>query len=85
MGFTDNFSITEVSRTKLSDSKELVLSINEHKTKGTLAANIRFFITSDRYTGFSKDGIMIPIESIEQIDDIKENFISFFNKISELL
>ncbi len=57
----------EVKRVKVTDSKDLVVSqvIDGTEVKGF---NINSFITTEKYTGFTK-GIMIPAAQVEEFID----------------
>ena len=50
----------EIGRIKKSEQKEIVITKNEYK--GKVGINIREYITSEKYTGWSKSGIRIPEE-----------------------
>uniref|UniRef100_A0A6M3MDL0 Uncharacterized protein n=1 Tax=viral metagenome TaxID=1070528 RepID=A0A6M3MDL0_9ZZZZ len=55
----------EVSRVKVSDSTEVVLSQVIPNNDGEVSGvNINTYITSDRYTGFTK-GVFIPTDKVE--------------------
>jgi len=55
----------EVSRLRVSDSTEVVLSQVVPNDDGVVSGvNINTYITSNRYTGFAK-GIFIPTDKVE--------------------
>lgn len=59
----------EASRLRVSDSTEVVLSMVVPKDDGEVnGVNINTYVTSNRYTGFSK-GIFIPSD---KVDDFKK-------------
>jgi hypothetical protein len=45
-----------------NDIKHLVLQVKRGGPDGTLGVDIRWFMTTDSYMGFSSKGITIPIE-----------------------
>jgi len=50
----------EFGRIKKSETTELVVRRTEFR--GSAGSNIREYVTSDRYTGWSKNGIRIPVD-----------------------
>jgi len=59
----------EVSRLRVSDSTEVVLSHVVPKDDGVVSGvNINTYIASNRYTGFAK-GVFIPTDNV---DDFKK-------------
>lgn len=59
----------EVSRVRVSDSTEVVLSQVVPNDDGVVSGvNINTYITSNRYTGFTK-GIFVPTD---KVDDFKK-------------
>lgn len=82
----DKYNILKQISFKTSDNKEWKFSLEEHKTKGTLQINARCWTTAKTeggYSGPSKNGFIIPINSIEDLDKIKECFQNFVNFIDE--
>jgi len=53
-------SLTEVGRLRKNDTTEIVIQKTEFR--GSVGIDIREYVTSDRYTGWSKNGIRIPVE-----------------------
>jgi len=49
----------EIGRLRKNSSTEIVVRKTEYK--GSIGIDIREFTTSDRYTGWSKNGIRIPV------------------------
>lgn len=62
----------EFGRVKRSDSREIVF--RRTKFKGAYGIDIREYITTATYTGWSKSGIRIP-------EEIWEDFKQMVNKI----
>ena len=54
----------ELGKIKKNPETDIVIRIDEFGGKSGLT--IREFITSDRYTGFSKSGTRIPAENFEE-------------------
>lgn len=82
----DKFNIIKSTSFKTSDNKEWKFSLEEHKTKGTLQLNARCFTIATKeggYSGPSKNGFIIPINSMDDLDKIKECFETFINFIDE--
>lgn len=51
----------DIGKIKKNDTTDIIVRVDEYKGKKGLT--IREFITSERYTGFSKAGTRIPSES----------------------
>lgn len=52
--------MAEIGRLKKNDTTEIVVQKTEYR--GSVGIDIREYVTSDRYTGWSKNGIRIPVE-----------------------
>lgn len=62
----------EVSRLRVSDSTEVVLSQVVPNDDGEVSGvNINTYITSNRYTGFAK-GVFIPTDKVEDFKKLVE-------------
>lgn len=58
----------EIGRIKKNDSTDIIVRIDEYKGKKGLT--VREFVKSERYTGFSKAGTRIPVESFLEFRDM---------------
>lgn len=58
----------EIGKIKKNDTTDIVVRIDEYNGKKGLT--IREYITSERYTGFSKAGTRIPPESFLEFRDM---------------
>lgn len=58
----------ELGKIKKNDSTDIIVRIDEYKGKKGLT--IREYVTSERYTGFSKAGTRIPVESFIEFRDM---------------
>ena len=58
----------ELGRIKKNETTEIVVQKTEFR--GSLGIDIREYVTSQRYTGWSKNGIRIPIEKWKEFKDI---------------
>jgi len=58
----------EIGRIKLNDSTDIVVRIVEFK--GQKRLDIRKYVTSEKYTGWSPKGISIPLENVKEIKEI---------------
>jgi len=61
----------EIGRIKKSEVVEIVIRIDEFE--GKKGITIREFVTSEKYTGFTKNGTRIPIEKFNEFKDIINN------------
>ncbi len=52
--------MAEIGRIRKNDSTEIVVQKTEFR--GSEGIDIREYVTSERYTGWSKNGIRIPVE-----------------------
>ena len=52
--------MTEMGRIRKNDTTEIVVQKTEYK--GSVGIDVREYVTSERYTGWSKNGIRIPCE-----------------------
>lgn len=60
----------EIGRIKKSETTELVVRMTEFR--GTVGIDIREYVTSDRYTGWSKNGIRIPVTEWAHFKEVLE-------------
>lgn len=52
--------MTEIGRLRKNDTTEIVVQKTEYR--GSVGIDVREYVTSERYTGWSKNGIRIPVE-----------------------
>ena len=52
--------MAEIGRMRKNESTEIIVQRTEYR--GSVGIDIREYVTSDRYTGWSKNGIRIPVE-----------------------
>lgn len=52
--------MAEMGRLKKNDTTEIVVQKTEFR--GSVGIDIREYVTSERYTGWSKNGIRVPVE-----------------------
>ena len=60
----------EFGRIRKSETTELVVRRTEFR--GSAGIDIREYVTSERYTGWSKNGIRIPVEQWRSFKEILE-------------
>jgi ABC-type Mn2+/Zn2+ transport system ATPase subunit len=60
--------MTEIGRMRKNDTTEIVVQKTEYR--GSVGIDVREYVTSDRYTGWSKNGIRIPVEKWQQFKAI---------------
>jgi hypothetical protein len=60
--------MAEIGRIRKSDTTEIVVQRTEYK--GSVGIDIREYVTSDRYTGWSKNGIRISVDKWKEFKDI---------------
>ena len=89
--WADKYSVLKSEVYKYADNKEWKFSLEEHKEKGTLQINARMFTISEKeggYSGPSKNGFILPINSVDDFDNIVkcfDTFSKFANDCKEFL
>ena len=58
----------EIGRIRKSDTTETVVRKTEFR--GSVGIDIREYVTSERYTGWSKNGVRIPMEQWKSFKEI---------------
>ncbi len=58
----------EVGRVKKSDTTEIVIKVDDYG--GQKGVTIREYLTSEKYTGFTKQGTRIPAEKWEEFKEL---------------
>jgi len=58
----------EIGRIKKSDSTEIVVKIDDYG--GEKGVTIREFLTTERYTGFTKQGTRIPVDKWKEFKEL---------------
>ena len=61
----------EIGRIKKNENTEIVIKVDDYG--GNLGVTIREFVTSDRYTGFTKQGTRIIKEQWDEFKKLIEN------------
>jgi hypothetical protein len=56
-----------VEEVVLSNGRKIVIQISEYKGRETL--DIRTYVTTEKYTGFTQKGINIPLERGRELAD----------------
>jgi hypothetical protein len=60
--------MAEIGRVRKNDTTEIVVEKSEFK--GSTGINIREYVTSDSYTGWSKSGLRIPADKWKELKEI---------------
>lgn len=60
--------MAELGRLRKNDTTEVVVQKTEFR--GSVGIDIREYVTRDRYTGWSKNGIRIPVEMWQNFKEI---------------
>ena len=60
--------MAEIGRLRKNESTEIIVQRTEYR--GSVGIDIREYVTSDRYTGWSKNGIRIPVEMWQDFKEI---------------
>lgn len=73
--------MAEMGRLKKNDTTEIVVQKTEFR--GSVGIDIREYVTSERYTGWSKNGIRIPVEKWQDFKEILDR-VDGINKAENL-
>jgi ABC-type Mn2+/Zn2+ transport system ATPase subunit len=60
--------MAEIGRLRKNETTEVVVQKTEFH--GSVGIDIREYVTSERYTGWSKNGIRIPVEKWQDFEEI---------------
>ncbi|MCX6668388.1 MAG: PC4/YdbC family ssDNA-binding protein [Methanothrix sp.] len=60
----------EVGRIRKNETTEIVVQKTEFR--GSVGIDIREYVTSERYTGWSKNGVRIPVEKWKDFKEIMD-------------
>ena len=63
--------MAEIGRLRKNETTEVVVQKTEFH--GSVGIDIREYVTSERYTGWSKNGIRIPVEKWQDFKEILDN------------
>lgn len=85
MAWQDNFSPLFEMNHPIDEKKEWRFVFEEHKNKGTLHLNVRAFQIAGTYTGPTKNGINMQINSKEELEEFQAKLNEFFEKAKETL
>ena len=82
--------MAEIGRLRKNDTTEIVVQKTEFR--GSVGIDIREYVTSERYTGWSKNGIRIPVEKwqdfkeiLSKIDKVDKKLSSKIDRVEEKL
>lgn len=86
----DNYNKLVNQTLPVEGNKEWRFTLEEHRTKGTMQMNVRMFSLPkedrpDAYSGPTKNGFIVPINSVEDIEKLEKAFSEYFKKIKEML
>jgi hypothetical protein len=57
----------EIAKIKKNDNTDIIVRVDEYN--GKKGVTIREFVTSEKYTGFTKSGTRIPVEAFESFKE----------------
>jgi len=60
--------MTEIGRLRKNDTTEIVVQKTEYR--GSVGIDLREYVTSEKYTGWSKNGIRVPVEKWKDFKEI---------------
>lgn len=86
--WNDKFNTLVSSKLELEGNKEWRFAVEENKTKGTLQMNLRIFQKAKiegGYEGPTKNGFILGINSLEEVEDLQNALNDFFEKTKDIL
>jgi hypothetical protein len=63
----------EIGRVRKNETTEVVVRKTEFK--GSVGIDIREYVTSDKYTGWSKNGLRIPVDQWKTFKEILDKVV----------
>ena len=65
----------EIGRIKVNETRDIVMSkvSEDGQVKGV---NINSYITTQKYTGFTKDGVFVPEDRIEEFGEMVKRVLA---------
>lgn len=85
MAFMDNFNVLFEHSLATAENKEMKFALMEKKSSGELKANIREFKTSETYQGATKNGMLLNINTKEDIEKYQKQFNDYFEEMKKYL
>ena len=83
MAFADNNNSLYENSMKQSDVKETKFSLLENKKSGKLTASVRDFKHTEGYDGPTRNGMMLQLNTVEDVEKYQKAFNDFFEKVKE--
>lgn len=83
MAFADNNNSLYEYVMKQSDVKETKFSLLENKKSGKLTASVRDFKHTEGYDGPTRNGMMLQLNTVEDVEKYQKAFNDFFEKVKE--
>lgn len=83
MAFADNNNSLYENVMKHSDVKETKFSLLENKKSGKLTASVRDFKHTEGYDGPTRNGMMLQLNTVEDVEKYQKAFNDFFEKVKE--
>lgn len=74
--------MVEIGRVRKNETTEIVVEKSEYK--GSVGVNIREYVTSEKYTGWSKSGLRIPMENWKELKEILDKVESVPGRPAEV-
>ena len=53
----------------IDDSRQILLRVSKNKVNKKTYLDVREYVTTDRYTGYSRKGVNIPLSKAEDLSD----------------
>ena len=81
--FADNNNSLYKNVMKQSDVTETKFSLLENKKSGKLTASVRDFKHTEGYDGPTRNGMMLQLNTVEDVEKYQKAFNDFFEKVKE--
>lgn len=83
LGFQESNNTIFEDKYQFTDVSEMVFAMIENKKSGIMRANVREFKHTETYDGPTRNGMMLRINSVEDIERYQKWFNDFFDKMRE--
>lgn len=82
---TDDFDTLLEKDVVINEVSTIKLKLDRNKRNKNLKMHLREYKTSLEYTGFTKNGLTVPIENKEQLSNLKNTLDSFIAEVAKNL
>lgn len=85
MAYQDNNNVIFKKDLQINETNILTFSMEENKNSGLMKANVREFKHTEAYDGPTKNGIILNLHTVEDVDKFQKQFNEFFDEIKKMM